>query len=171
MEKRFIFVRDVENRLAEGKGEWELPAGTRITAAAADLIKERGIDVRWTKGSGREGTPPAAEAGPPAPAVEQGLSAVAAAGKKPSDPVEGVDARGTYLLLFDAGKAFLEAVENPHADAGGGAGNRVAEWMAERGVQTMVAGNFGRNLAADLENRGIGHVEASGSSEKAVKAL
>ena len=68
-------------------------------------------------------------------------------------------------------EAFLEAVENPHADAGGGAGNRVAEWMAERGVQTMVAGNFGRNLAADLEKRGIGRVEASGSSEDAVKAL
>ena len=171
MEKRFIFVRDVEAWIAEGKVEWELPEGTRITDAAADLIKERGIGVRWTKGSGREGAPPAPEAGTPAPAPEQGLIAVAAAGKTPSDPVAGVAARSPYFLLFDAGKAFLEAVENPYADAGGGAGNRVGEWMAERGVQTLVAGNFGRNLAADLEKNGIGRVEASGSSEGAVKAL
>ncbi len=171
MGKRFIFVRDVEKWLVEGKDTKELPEGTRITAAAADLIKERGIDVRWTKGAGREGTPPTVEAETPVPTAERGLIAVAAAGKTPSDPVAGVAARSPYFLLFDEEKRFLEAVENPHADTGGGAGNRVAEWVAERGVQTMVAGNFGRNLAADLENRGIGHVEASGSGEDAVKAL
>jgi predicted Fe-Mo cluster-binding NifX family protein len=170
MEKRFIFVRDVERWLAEGKDTKELPEGTRITAAAADLIKERGLGIQWRTGPSGEETPPADEEGPH-PTGQQGIIAVAAAGKTPSDPVAGVAARSPYFLLFDAEKAFLEAVENPHADSGGGAGNRVAEWMADRGVQTMVAGNFGRNLAADLEKRGIGCVEASGSSEAAVRAL
>jgi predicted Fe-Mo cluster-binding NifX family protein len=171
MEKRFIFVRDVEKWLAEGKDTKELPEGTRITAAAADLIKERGLGIQWRRGPSGEEAPPAVEEGPPAPTGQQGIIAVAATGKAPSNPVAGVAARSPYFLLFDAGKAFLEAVENPHADSGGGAGNRVAEWMAERGVQVMVAGNFGRNLAADLEKRGIGRVEASGSSEAAVRAL
>ncbi len=180
MNKRFVFVRDVEAWLAEGKQEWALPEDARLTDAAADLVKERGIRIRRTKraavespaawGAGRE-TSEVAAAQPTSPAPAKGLIAVAAAGPNPSDPVGSVATRSPYFLLFEAGGTFLGALENPHADTGGGAGRLAADFVEAQGVQTLVAGNFGRNITADLENKGIRTVKASGSGEEAVKAL
>jgi len=181
VEKRFIFVRDVEKWVKEGITEWELPEGARLTAAAADLIKERGI--RLIHAGDAEDKPTPRDAGkdrnpqggtpetPPNRTPAKGIIAVASTGETPSDPIGSVAARSPYFLLFDENGAFLGPVENPHAGAGGGAGRLVAEFMAERGVRTMIAGNFGRNIRTDLEEKGIRFVEASGQSAEAVRRL
>jgi predicted Fe-Mo cluster-binding NifX family protein len=181
VEKRFIFVKDVEKWLKQGITEWELPEGARLTAAAADLIKERGIRLKMAVGAGDDfaprdagidrNTPGASPDVQPEGATARGAIAVASSGRTPSDPIGTVAARSPYFLLFDENGAFLGSVENPHAGSGGGTGRLVAEFMAERGVRTMIAGNFGRNIKTDLEEKGIRFIEASGQSDEAVRRL
>lgn len=48
MARIFVFARDIENALKEGKTEIEFPEGVRISSAALDLIKERKITVKYT---------------------------------------------------------------------------------------------------------------------------
>lgn len=53
----FIFARDVQDSLLKGKKEIEIPEGTRISAAARDLIKDKQVKINYTA-PGIE-TPPA----------------------------------------------------------------------------------------------------------------
>jgi len=173
MDKRFVFVKDVQDWIAQGKTEMDLPEGACVTAAAADLAKEKGIRLGHSGAAAVQQAPPGAEQIADAPDLRNpgGLLAVASRGRTPSDPVGSVAARSPYFLFFDTEGAFLKAVENPHADVGGGAGGLVADFMGEKGVRTLVAGNFGKNIKADLDGKGIRYVEFSGSVEEAVKAL
>ena len=181
MEKRFIFVRDVEEWVKEGITETELPAGARLTAAAADLIKERGIRLKKTGEAGDKPTPRDGRSDrdtqggspdmTPSGTPTKGTVAVASTGQTPSDPIGSVAARSPYFLLFDEKGDFLGSMENPHADSGGGTGRLVADLMAERGVRTLIAGNFGRNIKADLEERGVRFIEATGPCAEAVRRL
>jgi bacterioferritin-associated ferredoxin len=43
----FVFVKDIENALKEGKTEIEFPEGVKISSAALDLMKERKIKVKY----------------------------------------------------------------------------------------------------------------------------
>lgn len=71
-------------------------------------------------------------------------------------------ARAPYYLLFNEAGELLEVVDNPHADAGRGAGPRAAEFLQTKGVTQVIAGEYGHRLVAELEQRGIGHSVASG---------
>ena len=44
----FIFARDVQDVLLKGKKEIEIPEGTRVSASALDLIKEKRIKIIYT---------------------------------------------------------------------------------------------------------------------------
>jgi bacterioferritin-associated ferredoxin len=67
----FIFARNVQKRIQEGAKEIEIPEGARISAAAADLIKENKIRIKIIS---------------PAAAVE--ASAEQAADQTPAAPIE-----------------------------------------------------------------------------------
>lgn len=69
--------------------------------------------------------------------------------------------RAPHFLIGDS------EVANPYASARGGAGPAVAEWLAERGVTTLVCGEFGPKMRAALDARGIEAVEFHGSIEAA----
>jgi predicted Fe-Mo cluster-binding NifX family protein len=71
-------------------------------------------------------------------------------------------ARAPYYLLFGGDGELMEVVDNPHAEAGHGAGPRAAEFLQAKGVTQLIAGEFGPRLVAELEQRGIGHRMASG---------
>ena len=43
--------------------------------------------------------------------------------------------------------------------------------MAERGVSTVVAGAFGTNIKASLEEKGVNYLEFSGQVGEAVKLV
>ena len=51
MEKKFIFAKDIEALLRQGKTEMVLPGGIRFSPAAWDLIREKGIQVAFTEAS------------------------------------------------------------------------------------------------------------------------
>jgi bacterioferritin-associated ferredoxin len=43
----FIFARDVEDVIREGKGIIAIPAGTRVSAAALDLIRDNKLEISY----------------------------------------------------------------------------------------------------------------------------
>jgi bacterioferritin-associated ferredoxin len=49
MTTRFIFQKDIEQAIREGKKEIVLPVGSRISSAALDLINEKNIEVKFVE--------------------------------------------------------------------------------------------------------------------------
>jgi len=175
MATRFVFVEEVEKILADGLTELKLPEGTRFSAAAADLIKARGIKISYTRssdtgsGSSKESKDELDSTNaPPAESVHIRI-AVASKGPKTTDPVATVAGRSPYFQVFDYQGGLIETLPNPHRNTGGGAGPLVADLLAERGVTSMVAGNFGVNIGASLREKRIDPIPFSGRVREAVK--
>ena len=97
--------------------------------------------------------------------------AVVSAKRDTAGKVGNIAARSPYFLLFDNRGELIEAIENPHKDIGGGAGPLVATLMAEKGVKTVIAGNFGINIKASFEEKGVGYLAFSGTVGEAVKSI
>jgi predicted Fe-Mo cluster-binding NifX family protein len=70
----------------------------------------------------------------------------------PLDPRFG---RCAYLLIVDTQTQQLEAIPNMAATAGGGAGIRAAQTIANMGVKAMITGNVGPNAFKALSAAGI----------------
>ena len=60
-------------------------------------------------------------------------------------PVSPVFGRCPTYVFVDTETMQFEAVENPAATAGGGAGIQAAQYVIERGAQAVVTGNAGPN--------------------------
>lgn len=63
--------------------------------------------------------------------------------------------RCQLFLFVDTETKDTEAIENPAAMSGGGAGTKAAQLVAEQGVQAVLTGNVGPNAYAALEAAGI----------------
>ncbi len=92
--------------------------------------------------------------------------AVAAEGKDLDAFVSQRAGRAPYYLIFED-KKLLEVIENPFV-ASFGAGRNVATLLARKGVQVVVAGSFGPNMASILEQAGIRMVTAPGKKVREV---
>ena len=75
-----------------------------------------------------------------------------------------------YLIVNDQGQ-LLEAIKNPFAIGGGGAGNAAAKMLADKGVSLVVAEKFGPNMVAALEERGVRYKEKQGLAEDVIKEI
>ena len=64
--------------------------------------------------------------------------------------------RCTYFLIVDTDTMDFEAVENPNAALGGGAGIQSGQAMAARDVKFVLTGNCGPNAHETLSAAGIG---------------
>ncbi len=62
--------------------------------------------------------------------------------------------RAPYYLIFENG-ALAETYKNPFAVGGGGAAWSVAHILAEKGVNKVVLGKIGENMAQALHNVNI----------------
>lgn len=60
----------------------------------------------------------------------------------------------TYVFV-DAETMQFEAVENPAANAAGGAGIQAAQFVIERGAQAVVTGNVGPNAFQVFQSAGV----------------
>lgn len=94
-----------------------------------------------------------------------------------SDDASGegsVSARGgraPYYLLYDGQGKLTEALKNPFAVGGGGAGFSVAKMLADHGVDICVAGEAGGNMTEALEGRGIRFVGHDGPVAEALRSV
>ena len=96
--------------------------------------------------------------------AENGKIAVAAQGKSDTAMVSAVAARSPFFLFFDANGKFLEAIANPHKDAGGNASALVTDFLSAKGVTDVIAGDFGGKMTSALTKKGIAYAEIKGMS-------
>lgn len=76
----------------------------------------------------------------------------------------------TYLFV-DTETMHFEAVENPAANAAGGAGIQAAQFVVERGVQAVVTGNVGPNAFQVFQAAGVPvYLFGGGTAREAVEA-
>jgi predicted Fe-Mo cluster-binding NifX family protein len=175
--KKFVFVEDVQDLLAQGGKELQVPEGSRLSAAAADLVKEKGVTLVFTAKTaekpfqGHEREEKQVVAIPPESNAAKGRIAVASEERDTLGRVGNVAARSAYFLIFDEQGQWVETLANPYRSAGGGAGPLVANFLAEKGVIKMVAQSFGVNMRASLQEKRVDHFAFSGSIQEALKAI
>jgi predicted Fe-Mo cluster-binding NifX family protein len=107
----------------------------------------------------------------PVYAENKGNIAVAAEGKTSAAEVSGVAARSPYFLIFDGDGVLLEAVENPHKEDRRRASESVVQFLAQKGVTFIVAGDFGQRMIYTMKGRNIEYMEFQGTAEEAVKRV
>jgi predicted Fe-Mo cluster-binding NifX family protein len=81
--------------------------------------------------------------------------AVASAGNTLEAAVDPRFGRCAWFVIVDSDTMAFEAVENPGATAGGGAGIQAAQLVANKGAQAVVAGNMGPNAHQALAAAGM----------------
>lgn len=98
--------------------------------------------------------------------------AVAASGNTLDAPVDSRFGRCAWFVMVDSETLAFEAVENPGAMAGGGAGIQAAQLVASKGAQAVVAGNMGPNAHQALTAAGMQVLPfAGGTVRQAVEAV
>lgn len=95
--------------------------------------------------------------------------AVAATGETAEARVSAQAARCPWFLLYDAQGNLVEAVANPHQQAAGAAGPRAVEFLAAKGIRTVIAGEFGPRMADALKSKGMTFRISAGTAADAVR--
>lgn len=80
------------------------------------------------------------------------ISATAPDIHAPFDPRFG---RGANFVFVNTDTGEWEAHPNAAVNASGGAGVQTAQFIAERGAQAVISGNFGPNAFATLDAAGV----------------
>ncbi len=97
--------------------------------------------------------------------------AVAAGSKSAKASVSNIAAKCPYYHIFNNKGELIEVIDNPYRDASRGAGPLAANFLAQRGVNIIIAGNFGSKMVNTLENKGVTHFEFKGPVDDAVKRV
>ena len=97
--------------------------------------------------------------------------AVASSGKTSKASVSNKAGKCPYFLMFDSKGKMTEVIDNPYGDASRGAGPSAANFLAQRGVTIVIAGNFGSKMINTLKSNGITHFEFEGRVDDAVKKV
>jgi predicted Fe-Mo cluster-binding NifX family protein len=107
----------------------------------------------------------------PVYAENKGNIAVAAEGKTSAAEVSRAAARTPYFLIFDGAGTLIEALENPHKEVKRRAASSVVPFLAQKGVTTIVAGEFGKNMVQAMKEGNIEYTEFHGNAEGALKKV
>ena len=99
------------------------------------------------------------------------IIAVASSGKTSKASVSNKAAKCPYYLMFDIKGEMTEVIDNPYGDASRGAGPSAANFLAQKGVTIVIAGNFGSKMINTLKSKGITHFEFKGRADDAVKRV
>lgn len=99
---------------------------------------------------------------------EKVVIAVASEGETLDAAVSHLAARAPYFLIVDDTGKLIEAAENPCKDIRGGAGVSAANFLAEKNVTIVVAGNFGNKMIDALKAQEIAYLKFEGMVADAV---
>ncbi|MBW1820596.1 MAG: hypothetical protein JRI92_02350 [Deltaproteobacteria bacterium] len=97
--------------------------------------------------------------------------AVAAGSKSAKASVSNIAAKCPYYHIFNNKGELIEVIDNPYVDASRSAGPLAANFLAQRGIDIIVAGSFGSKMIDALKNNGKTHFEFKGSVDDAVKRV
>ena len=103
--------------------------------------------------------------------LERMKIAVASCGKTAKASVSNEAAKCPYYLIFDSNGEVVELIDNPNRDTNRGAGPSAAEFLAQKGITIVIAGNFGSKMINTLDNKGVTHFEFKGLVYDAVKKV
>jgi len=95
--------------------------------------------------------------------------AVASDSKDVTSPVGNKAGRSSYYLIFDSAGRLMEVIDNPYKDATASAGPSVADYLAEKGVTTVIAGTFGDKMVNAMKSNGMSYLERRGVVNDAVQ--
>lgn len=96
---------------------------------------------------------------------------VASVGTTLNDQVSKQFGRCPFFLIVDSGTQQFEAVANPAAQMSGGAGPAAVSELVNRGVEVVVAGDFGPKARQALDVAGVRSIKASGTVSEALEGL
>ena len=97
--------------------------------------------------------------------------AIAVINKEENAEISERAGKAPYYLIFDEKGEFVETVSSPFAVGGGGAGFAVAKMLADKGVDTFVAGTVGGNMAGALDAKGVKYFEKTGAAKQAAQEV
>ncbi|MCD6580382.1 MAG: hypothetical protein J7K90_01155 [Desulfuromusa sp.] len=97
--------------------------------------------------------------------------AVAANDSGPEAMVSKKAGRAAYFLFFDNSGNFLDAEKNPFAGIPGGAGPKVTDFLSDKGVSSVVAGEFGTKMERALSSYKIKYISQTGVAHEVVQAI
>lgn len=89
--------------------------------------------------------------------------AIAATSPDADAQVDERSARAPYYLFFDTETGLSEVLPNPVAKGERSAGPQAAAFLISKGVDKVVAGDFGPRFSAGLENAGIVYMQRTGA--------
>jgi len=95
--------------------------------------------------------------------------AVASDGDSATSPVGNKAGRSAHYLIFDSAGELVEVIDNPYKDAASGAGASAADYLAEKGVTTVIAGAFGDKMINAMKINAMGYLELPGAVNDAVQ--
>ena len=101
--------------------------------------------------------------------MHTGRIAVASEGKTQTASVSNQAARCTNYLIFNSAGKFVEVINNPYKEAGGGAGPSVANFLAQKGVTLVIAKTFGNKMINAMKSKNITYFEINGNADEVVK--
>lgn len=175
--KKFIFVKDVEALIRQGKSEMQVPENSRFSPAARDLVREKNIQLSFTAQPSQSDVDVKLPEGQTQPAQEQaaptkvGLVAVASEDREPSGTIGRFAGRSPYFLIFDFKGRFIDIIKNPYSTESEGIGRRVAGLLAASQVSLFVAEQFGQKIIDALTDKNVKYLELSGPIEEAIKTV
>ena len=80
---------------------------------------------------------------------------VTSSGRSLEDTVDPRFGRCQYFILVDSESMEFEAIQNPAMSAGGGAGTRAGQLVADKGAEVVLTGNVGPNAFNTLQAAGL----------------
>jgi hypothetical protein len=181
MARKFVFIKDVESLLKQGKTEMQLPEGSRFSPAAWDLICENNIQVSYADqpsapvdiGDEKIQDPKIQEQ--PAPTDtntdQPQLAAIVSADRDVSGSVGENVVSSQYFLIFDHDGKFIDIIKNPFFDGGKEAEQGIVNLLSASQVAAIAAEKFDEALGDRLTHKNIRFFEISGPIEEAVKLV
>ena len=97
--------------------------------------------------------------------------AVASNGKDPESSISSEAGHCSYYLIFNSTGELIEVVGNPYKNAQRGAGQQTANFLANKGVTIVVAGNFGEKMIGVMKSNGTDYFKLQGIVRDAVKTF
>ncbi|NOQ69999.1 MAG: hypothetical protein GQ573_07825 [Gammaproteobacteria bacterium] len=97
--------------------------------------------------------------------------AIAATSQETDAQIAMQGARTPYYLFFDTEHDSFETLPNPASVIERGAGRQAGAFLISRGVDKVVAGDFGPKFRAELEGSGIICTEMTGTVSKIIAEL
>ncbi len=88
--------------------------------------------------------------------------AIAATSPENDAQVDERGARAPYYLFFDTKTGLSKVIPNPVAEGERSTGPQAAAFLISKGVDKVVAGDFGPRFSDGLENAGIVYEQKTG---------